>query len=313
MAMPKVESSVSLRSFLAMRCAIGENARSSSTRASVAFSSSASGTHMVAMPQSYACWPGTRRERMTTSLVRVMPTIFCRRAEPPEPGIWPSFCSGSAYCDVSETMRKSHASEISKPTPKQKPRLAAITGLLQRAGAAMFHASFDTCSGVASRKPRMSPPLEKCSPIERSTITRTAGFSSSDSNTRRSWSRWPMEMMLKGGRSSTMSARSRAASMMTEKPSSFSSRVCAGWESGDMLVSFFWGGENLDCDGFLQAAAVAARSGVAGQDHLAAFERVKAVSDIERALDILLDQQDRHAVIAQAGDDGEDFVNDDRR
>ena len=32
------------------------------------------------------------------SLVRVMPTIFCRRAEPPEPGIWPSFCSGSAYC-----------------------------------------------------------------------------------------------------------------------------------------------------------------------------------------------------------------------
>ena len=28
--------------------------------------------------------------------VRVMPTIFCRRAEPPEPGIWPSFCSGRA-------------------------------------------------------------------------------------------------------------------------------------------------------------------------------------------------------------------------
>ncbi len=31
------------------------------------------------------------------SLVRVMPMIFCRRAEPPEPGIWPSRCSGSAY------------------------------------------------------------------------------------------------------------------------------------------------------------------------------------------------------------------------
>ena len=28
--------------------------------------------------------------------VRVMPTIFCRRAEPPEPGICPSRCSGSA-------------------------------------------------------------------------------------------------------------------------------------------------------------------------------------------------------------------------
>ncbi len=28
--------------------------------------------------------------------VRVMPMIFCSRAEPPEPGIWPSRCSGRA-------------------------------------------------------------------------------------------------------------------------------------------------------------------------------------------------------------------------
>jgi hypothetical protein len=40
--------------------------------------------------------PPTRRDRMTMSLVRAMPTIFCRRAAPPEPGIWPSRCSGSA-------------------------------------------------------------------------------------------------------------------------------------------------------------------------------------------------------------------------
>ena len=79
-----------------MRWAIGENARSSSTRASTAFSRSASGTHSVAMPQSSACRPGMRLDRITMSLVRVMPMIFCRRAEPPEPGIWPSFCSGSA-------------------------------------------------------------------------------------------------------------------------------------------------------------------------------------------------------------------------
>ena len=39
---------------------------------------------------------GNAPERMTMSLVRVMPTIFCRRAEPPEPGICPSRCSGSA-------------------------------------------------------------------------------------------------------------------------------------------------------------------------------------------------------------------------
>ena len=127
-----------------------------------------------------------RRERITMSLVRVMPTIFCSRAEPPEPGICPSFCSGSAYSVVSVASRKSQASDSSKPTPKQYPRLAAITGLLQRAGAAMFHASFDTCSGVACMKPLMSPPLEKCSPMARSTITRTRGSASSASNTSRS-------------------------------------------------------------------------------------------------------------------------------
>src|SRR5438105_3352879 len=57
-------------------------------------------------------------------------------------------------------MRKSQASDSSKPTPKQKPRLAAITAFAQRAGAATFQASFDTVSGRASRKPLMLPPLE---------------------------------------------------------------------------------------------------------------------------------------------------------
>ena len=73
--------------FYAVRCAIGENVNSSSTNASVAASSLSSGTHSVAMPQSTACLPAMRLERITMSLVRVMPTIFCRRAEPPEPGI----------------------------------------------------------------------------------------------------------------------------------------------------------------------------------------------------------------------------------
>src|SRR6516165_9514313 len=69
-------------------------------------------------------------------------------------------------------MRKSQASANSKPTPKQYPRLAAMTGLRQRAGAAMFQARRETCSGEASRKPAISPPLEKCSPAARSTTTR---------------------------------------------------------------------------------------------------------------------------------------------
>ena len=58
--------------------------------------SSPSGTHSVAMPQSSACFAEMRLERITMSLVRVMPTIFCSRAEPPDPGICPSFCSGNA-------------------------------------------------------------------------------------------------------------------------------------------------------------------------------------------------------------------------
>src|ERR1700731_1622373 len=69
-------------------------------------------------------------------------------------------------------MRKSQASANSKPTPKQYPRLAAMTGLRQRAGAAMFQPRRERCSGEASRKPEISPPLEKCSPAARRTTTR---------------------------------------------------------------------------------------------------------------------------------------------
>src|SRR5215467_15732594 len=65
-------------------------------------------------------------------------------------------------------MRKSQASANSKPTPKQYPRLAVMTGFRQRAGAAMFQARRETCSAEASRKPEISPPLEKCSPAARS-------------------------------------------------------------------------------------------------------------------------------------------------
>ena len=75
------------------------------------------GTQSVATPHWNVCGPGMRRERITLPLVRVMPAIFCRRAEPPEPGIWPSFCSGRAYSAVSVTRRKSQAGETSKPTP----------------------------------------------------------------------------------------------------------------------------------------------------------------------------------------------------
>jgi hypothetical protein len=46
----------------------------------------------------------------------------------------------------------------------------------------------------------MLPPLEKCSPTARTTITRTRSSSSSVSNTRRNWSRCGIDTILKGGR-----------------------------------------------------------------------------------------------------------------
>ena len=53
------------------------------------------------------------------SLVRAIPIMCSRRIEPPEPGIMPMRCSGSPTTAVSDTIRKSHASESSKATPKQ--------------------------------------------------------------------------------------------------------------------------------------------------------------------------------------------------
>src|SRR6516164_4541371 len=88
----------------------------------------------------------------------------------------------------------------------------------------MFHASLDTCSGEACRKPAILPPEEKCSPTARSTMTRTWVSSSRASKQRRSWSRCSISMTFKGGRSRTTSARSRARSSSTRKPSSFCKR-----------------------------------------------------------------------------------------
>ena len=107
------------------------------------------------------------------SFVRVMPTIFCSRAEPPEPGNLAELLFrqrvqrgvGRDAEVAGERQLEADAEAVAAS--------AAITGFAQRAGAAMFHASFETCSGDASRKPLMSPPLEKCSPCPRTTMTRT--------------------------------------------------------------------------------------------------------------------------------------------
>src|SRR5215813_13130663 len=133
-------------------------------------------------------------------------------------------------------MRKSQASANSKPTPKQYPRLAAITGFRQRAGAPMFQARRETCSGEASRNPEISPPLEKCSPAARSTTTRIRASASSASNTARICSRSGIVTMLSGGRSRITSASCRSGSSSRRKPSNHSGSV--GTSVGGSLMLF---------------------------------------------------------------------------
>src|SRR5215467_9452320 len=133
-------------------------------------------------------------------------------------------------------MRKSQASANSNPTPKQYPRLAAMTGFRQRTGAPMFQARRETCSGEASRKPEISPPLEKCSPAARSTTTRIRESASSASNTARNSSRSAIVTMLSGGRSRITSARCRSGSSSRRKPSKLSGSI--GTSGGGSLMLF---------------------------------------------------------------------------
>src|SRR5215472_5612250 len=133
-------------------------------------------------------------------------------------------------------MRKSQASANSKPTPKQYPRLAAMTGCRQRAGAPMFQARRETCSGEASRNPEISPPLEKCSPAARSTTTRMRASASSASNTARNCSRSAIVTMLSGGRSRITSARCCSGSGSSRKPSKLLGSV--GTSGGGSLMLF---------------------------------------------------------------------------
>src|SRR6516225_9328610 len=83
-----------------------------------------------------------------------------------------------------------------------------MTGLRQRAGAAMFQARRETCSGEASR---ISPPLEKCSPAA-------------------------IVTMLSGGRSRITSARCRSGSSSRRKPSKLLGSI--GISGGGSLMLF---------------------------------------------------------------------------
>src|SRR6266480_3965585 len=65
-----------------------------------------------------------------------------------------------------------------------------------------------------------------------------------------------------------------------------------------------------DGNRFEEAQAIGFRARIPLQNDRATLDRAEAVADLERAYDVLLHQQDRDAVAAQLGDQGEDFIHD---
>ena len=98
---------------------------------------SASSETEATSPQSRACWALIREAVSTWYFARDRPIRRASRWVPPLPGIMPSRISGRANCVRVVARRISVARAISKPTPKQYPSTAVITGLGERAGAVM--------------------------------------------------------------------------------------------------------------------------------------------------------------------------------
>ena len=158
---------------------------------------------------------------MITSFARESPISRASRCVPPEPGIMPSPISGSPSCASSVQTRKSQASASSRPTPRQKPRIAHTTGFGQRSGAATFQCRRDRCSGCFSMKPGMSPPaVNALSPAPVRTMTCTFVSAPSSANSAASCSRAAIDTrFIFSGTSSVIVATLRASSRSTRKPS----------------------------------------------------------------------------------------------
>src|SRR5258706_16018683 len=53
-------------------------------------------------------------------------------------------------------------------------------------------------------------------------------------------------------------------------------------------------------------------TGISGERHATLFHEIEMVRDLQRQMGVLLDQENRHALAVQFGDDTEDFLDDDR-
>jgi hypothetical protein len=106
----------------------------------------------------------------------------------------PSFTSGSANSLRVVASLMSQDSASSRPTPKQYPSTAAMTGFGLRAAAVTLCPRSVKSTGSTSMKPAMSPPEEKCFPADLITTTRTAGSASMSAN--RSAIRWRISQVI---------------------------------------------------------------------------------------------------------------------
>src|SRR5260370_21762418 len=107
-----------------------------------------------------------------------------------------------------------------------------------------------------------------------------------------------------------VTAKQSASSPYEEPPTSPSSVV---WMKGIMSEPIRSAGRATRAKiGALDDFVLRQFTGISGERHATLFHEIEMVRDLERQMGILLDQENRHTLAVQFGDDAEDFLDDDR-
>ena len=109
------------------------------------------GTLLRARPKATASAPVSLRARYSSSNVRAVPIRRGSRCVPPPPGTSPCVSSGSPRMASSATMRRSHASAISRPPPRAAPFTEAIVGKGRAASAVDVPVALETGTAFLRR------------------------------------------------------------------------------------------------------------------------------------------------------------------
>src|SRR5215467_10597450 len=163
--------------------------------------SSATGTTRSTRPIRSASAAGTRMPVRIISRALPRPTRRGSRWVPPPPGMMARLISVRPSCASSAAMRISQARASSRPPPRAKPRMAAMTGCEQRSISARKSSRLRDSRkfvGVGgSRNSRMSAPAQKArSPAPVMTTTFTVSSVRSRVKMSRSWARMALFMAL---------------------------------------------------------------------------------------------------------------------